>query len=98
MMEGIGKLTGTVHGDEANDLVAFYHDKVSELAAAEREDNRPPKHVASDVVDAVRKFRNLIHPGRALKEGYDPRKFTRDDFENLKEMYECIMHSLMHYL
>jgi hypothetical protein len=63
-----------------------------------REDDRPPKHAAKDVVEKFRKFRNLIHPGRALKDGYDPRKFTRDDFEELKEMYDSITHSLMYYL
>lgn len=162
IMKDMGKLTGTVHGDAANNLVAFYDDKVKELAAAGqyfmaavalglaaetvlltyllvefgednggeleipdsvgmsdlieaanefdvlnapidgpshvREDDRPPKHIAKDVVDAVRKFRNLIHPGRALKEGYDPRNFKREDFDNLKEMYDSITHSLMYYL
>ena len=45
------------------------------------DDDEPPKHVAKDVVDKIRKFRNLIHPARALKEGYDPRTFT--DGKNL---------------
>lgn len=27
----MGKLTGTIHGDAANDLLAFYSDKVLEL-------------------------------------------------------------------
>jgi hypothetical protein len=162
MIKSMGKLTGSVHGDAANDLVAFYHDKVKELADADqyfmagvalgfaletslltyllvefgddnggeleipdsvsmsdlieaanhfevlnapidgpshvREDDRPPKHVAREVVDMVRKFRNLIHPGRALRERYDPRKFAREDFEDLKEMYDSITHSLMYYL
>jgi len=159
----MGKLTGTRHGDAANNLFAFYGDTVSELekagqyfmaaialgfaletailtyllvefgeddgtgeleipdsvnmaklieAANEidvlnapvnipshvREDNTPPKHIAKDVVDKIRTFRNLIHPARALKEGYNPRTFTREQFEDFKEMYESIMHSLMYYL
>jgi hypothetical protein len=36
------------------------------------EDETPPKHVAKDVVDKIRRFRNLIHPGRALKQSFDP--------------------------
>lgn len=157
------KLTGTRHGDAANDLLAFYGEKVKELedagqyfmaavalgfaletavltyllvefgeddgtgeleipdsvnmaelieAANEidvlnapidipshvREDNTLPKHVAKDVVDKIRRFRNLIHPARALKEGYDPRSFTREQFDEFKEMYSSVMHSLMYYL
>ncbi|HET9743184.1 MAG TPA: hypothetical protein VFQ00_10575 [Terriglobales bacterium] len=160
----MGKLTGTHHGDAANDLLAFYHEKVheleesgqyfmaaialglaletailtyllvefgednggelkipdsvnlSELIEAANEidvlnapinvpshindegDETPPKHVARDVVDKVRAFRNLIHPARALKNGHDPRQFTREQLEELREMYNSVAHSLMYYL
>ncbi len=57
-----------------------------------------PKHIAKDVVDKIRKFRNLIHPGRALKDSFDPATFSREQLEAYKEMYESIMHSLMYYL
>ena len=63
-----------------------------------REDDAPPKHVAKDVVDKIRQFRNLIHPARALKRGYDPRTFTREKLEALKEMYSSITHSLLYHL
>lgn len=160
----MGKLTGTRHGDAANDLLVFYQDKVHELEDAGQyfmaavalglaletavltyllvefgEDNggeleipdsvnmselietaneidvlnapidipshvggdegaEPPKHVAKDVVDKIRRFRNLIHPARALKESYNPRTFTREELEEFKEMYESVLHSLMYYL
>lgn len=158
----MGKLTGTQHGDAANDLLVFYADKVTQLeesgqyfmaaialafavetavltyllvefgednggellipdsvnmselieAANEidvlnapinvpshvREDEHPPKHVAKDVVDKIKRFRNLIHPARALKERYDPRTFTREQLEEFKQMYESVMHSLLYYL
>ena len=158
----MGKLTGTRHGDAANELLGFYADKARELeeagqyfmaaialafaietavlayllvefgeengggleipdsvnmselieAANEidvlnapvnvpshvREDERPPKHVAKDVVDKIRQFRNLIHPARTLKESYDPRTFTRSQLEEFKEMSESVMHSLLYYL
>ncbi len=158
----MGKLTGTRHGDAANELFAFYQDKVHELEksgqyfmaavalvlAAEaavltyllvefgedngdeleipdsvnlsdlieaanhidvlgapinvpshiREDGELPKHVAKEVVDKIRKFRNLIHPARALKESYDPRSFTHEQLEEFKEMYESVLHSLLYYL
>ena len=133
------KLTGTRHGDAANELLEFYTDKVreleesghyfmaavalalaveaavltyllvesgednggelkipdsvnmSELIEAANEidvlnapinvashvraddDETQPKHVAKDVVDKIRRFRNLIHPARALKESFSPR-------------------------
>jgi hypothetical protein len=63
-----------------------------------REDDEPPKHIAKDVVDKVRQFRNLIHPGRALRKGYNPRTFTQEQFAELKEMYSSILHSLMYNL
>lgn len=156
------KLTGTRHGDAANELLGFYSDKVHELEkagqyfmasialafAAEtavlayllvefgddnggeleiphsvnlselveaankidvlnapidipshgREDGAPPKHLAKDVVEKIRRFRNLIHPARALKESYDPRMFTREQLAEYKEMYESLTHSLLYYL
>lgn len=158
----MGKLTGSRHGDAANDLLLFYTDKFHELedsrqyfmaavalglalesavltyllvefgeenggeleipdsvnmsslieAANEidvlnapinipshvREDEKPPKYIAKDVVDKIRKFRNLIHPARALKESYDPRTFSLEHLKEFKEMYESVMHSLMYYL
>jgi hypothetical protein len=160
----MGKLTGTRHGDAANELLGFYSDKVNELEesgqyfmaaialgfaletailtyllvefaeenggeleipdsvdlcqlieaandidvlsapidipshASEDENGERPKHVAKDVVDKIRKFRNLIHPARALKEGYDPRTFTHEQLEEYKEMYESVTHSLLYYL
>src|SRR5271165_973926 len=146
----MGKLTGTRHGDAANDLMAFYQDKaheleesgqyfmaaialgfaietavltyllvefgednggeleipdsvnMSELIAAANEidvlnapidvpshigagdDDAPPKHVARDAVDKIRRFRNLIHPARALKESFDPRTFTIEQLGEFK--------------
>jgi hypothetical protein len=160
----MGKLTGTRHGDAANDLMAFYQEKahelegsgqyfmaaialgfaietavltyllvefgedngneleipdsvnMSELIAAANEidvlnapidvpshisaddDATPPKHIAKDAVDKIRRFRNLIHPARALKESFDPRAFTVEQLREFKDMYESVLHSLMYYL
>ena len=58
----------------------------------------PPKYLAKDVVDKIRRFRNLIHPARALKESYHPRTFTPEQLKEFKEMYESVLHSLMYYL
>ena len=62
------------------------------------ENESPPKHVAEDVVDKIRRFRNLIHPARALKASFDPRTFTQEQLEEYKEMCESVLHSLMYYL
>jgi hypothetical protein len=158
----MGKLTGSRHGDAANELLLFYVDKVHELddsgqyfmaavalafametavltyllvefgednggelkipdssGMAElirlanqfdvlnapinmpshvRGDGVPPRHVAKEVVEKVKKFRKLIHPARALKESYDPRTFTHEQLTEFKEMYDSVMHSLMYYL
>lgn len=61
-------------------------------------DKRPPKHVAKDVVRKIKKFRNLIHPGNALKKAYNPRTFGSKQFWEFEEMYESVLHSLMYYL
>lgn len=61
-------------------------------------DDSPPKYVAKDVIDKIRRFRNLIHPARALKESYDPRSFTVEHLVELKEIYEPVLHSLMYYI
>lgn len=160
----MAKLTGTRHGDAANELVGFYQDKAQELEdagqcfmaavalafAAEAallayllvefgdenggeiriphsvnmsdlieaamevdvlnapinmpshvggdENTVPPKHVAKDVVEKIKRFRNVIHPARALKESFDPRTFTREQLQDYKDMYESILHSLVYNL
>src|SRR5580658_10199422 len=66
--------------------------------ANETEHAAAPKHVAKEVVDKIRRFRNLIHPARALKEAYDPRTFTREQLEEFKEMYRSVTHSLLYHL
>lgn len=63
-----------------------------------RDDGEKPKYVAKDVVDRIRKFRNLIHPAAALRQGYDPRTFTENDLAEFWDMYESVTHSLMYYI
>jgi len=63
-----------------------------------RDDGQKPKHVAKDVLDRIRKFRNLIHPAAALRQGYDPRAFTKEDLAGFKDMYESVTHSLLYYI
>lgn len=63
-----------------------------------RNDDQKPKYAAKDVVDRIRKFRNLVHPAVALRQGYDPNNFTANDFAEFKEMYESVMHSLLYNL
>jgi hypothetical protein len=66
--------------------------------AADDESMERPKHVAKDVVDKIRKFRNLIHPARALAEGYDPGNFTREQLQEFRDMYSSVTHSLLYHL
>jgi hypothetical protein len=63
-----------------------------------RDDDQNPKHVAKEVVDRIRKFRNLIHPAAALRKSYDPRTFTKEDLAEFKDMYESVAHSLLYYI
>jgi integrase len=54
--------------------------------------------VAKDVIDKIRTFRNMIHPARALKKSFNPRAFTKEHFQELTEIYDSVMHSLLYYL
>ena len=160
----MGILTGTRHGDAANQLLEFYSNKVNELEeggqyfmaaialgfaletailtyllvelaeenggeleipdrvdlgklieaandidvlrapidipshAGDDESTERPKHIAKDVVVKIRKFRNLIHPARALAETYDPRTFTREQLQEFRDMNSSVTHSLLYYL
>ena len=65
------------------------------LGDSDETHNAPPKYVAQDVIDDIRRFRNLIHPARALKDAYDPSAFTRNELQELKDRYEAAVHSLL---
>jgi hypothetical protein len=69
---------------------------IPSLIFGNAEDAPQPKHVAKDVVDKIRLFRNVIHPARALRDSFDPRTFTSEQLQELKDMYESVIHSL-HY-
>jgi hypothetical protein len=71
---------------------------IPSLVNKEEEDDTPPKYVAKDVIDKIRRFRNLIHPARALKEGYDPQSFTYWQLVEFKHIYQSVMHSLLYNL
>lgn len=62
------------------------------------EQNVFPKHVSKDVVDKIRRFRNLIHPARALREAFDPSTFGADQYQEFREIYESVVHSLLYNL
>ncbi len=63
-----------------------------------RDDGRRPAHVAKDVVDRIRRFRNLVHPAAALRLRYDPRTFTKEDLREFREMSDSVMHSLLYHI
>ena len=61
-------------------------------------DVEAPKHLAKDVVDTIRRFRNLIHPARALKESFDPTSFTPEQLQEFKDKYRSVTYSLLYNL
>ncbi|WP_213772879.1 hypothetical protein [Bradyrhizobium sp. dw_78] len=63
-----------------------------------REDDQRPKHIARDLVDKIRRFRNLIHPAVALRQNYDPSAFDREELAEFRTMYESVIHSLLFYI
>lgn len=63
-----------------------------------RDDGLMPHHIAKDVIDDIRLFRNLIHPAKSLKQGFDPSTFSRKDLKKYEDIFESILHSLMYHL
>ena len=61
-------------------------------------DVEPPRHLAKDVVDTIRRFRNLIHPARALRESFNPASFTADNLQEFKDKYWSVIYSLLYNL
>lgn len=62
----------------------------------DEEDKTLPKYIGRDVIHKIRKFRNMIHPARALSESFNPRAYTSEQLEELKDMYESVMHCIMY--
>lgn len=62
------------------------------------DDQTPPKYLAQEAAEKIRKFRALIHPARVLKEGFDPKTFGSEQFDQLSDMYESVLHSLLYYI
>ena len=69
-----------------------------DVASHVRDDGSRPKYIAKDAVNQINKFRRLIHPSRALKEGFDPTTFTRQQLQQYWEMMESVAHSLLYYI
>jgi hypothetical protein len=84
--------------DAANEIDVLSAPIDIDTLAHVSDDGQKPKHIAKDVVDRIRKFRNLIHPAAALRQGYDPRAFTKEDLAEFKEIYESVTHSLLYYI
>jgi len=49
------------------------------------------EHAVETVIDEIRHMRNNIHAGVALKNGFDPAKFTKKDFERLNGIFLAVL-------
>lgn len=84
--------------EAANDLDVLSAPITNQSLVGGDDTAEPPKHVAKEVIDQVRLFRNLIHPARALKKNFDPRSFSAKDLEKFKAIYESVVRSLLYNL
>jgi hypothetical protein len=57
-----------------------------------------PKHIARDAVRKINKFRRLIHPAHAVERSYDPRTFKKRQLKEFRDMFESVLHSLLHHI
>lgn len=62
------------------------------------EETEPAKHAAKNVVDKIRRFRNLIHSAALSRNRTIPGTFTHEQLEEFKDMYESVVHSLLLHL
>jgi len=82
--------------DAANYIGAL--DAPIDVPSHSRNDGSLPKPIAKDAVEQINKIRRLIHPARALNEGFDPASFTQEQLREYREMYESVTHSLLYYI
>jgi len=49
------------------------------------------EHAIETVIDEIRHMRNNLHAGVALKKGFDPEKFTKQNFERLYDTFLAVL-------
>jgi hypothetical protein len=54
-------------------------------------------HAVQDVVHELRHLRNNIHAGVALRQGFDPVKFTKKDYTRLKKIFAAAWDNFERY-
>ena len=54
-------------------------------------------HAVQDVVHELRLLRNNIHAGVALRKGFDPAKFTENDYMRLKMIFDAVWANFERY-
>jgi hypothetical protein len=50
-------------------------------------------HAVQDVVHEIRHLRNNIHAGVALRNGFNPAKFTKKDYVRLRRIFDAVWKS-----
>ena len=49
------------------------------------------EHAVENVIAEIRRMRNNIHAGVALRNGFDPAKFGKEEFERLRKIFDATM-------
>jgi hypothetical protein len=51
-------------------------------------------HAVQDVVHEIRFLRNNIHAGVALRNGFNPAKFTKKDYTRLRKIFDAVWRNI----
>lgn len=49
------------------------------------------EHAVQDVVHEIRKMRNNIHAGVALRHGFNPAKFAKEEYMRLQDIFDAVV-------
>jgi hypothetical protein len=51
-------------------------------------------HTIEDVIDEIRKTRNNLHPGVALRNNFNPAQYTKEQYTRLAKIFDSVLDSI----
>lgn len=81
-----------------NDLIAAVNRFELLNAVKFKESELSGSHPVEMVIREIQSMRNNLHPGRALRNSFDPASFDNNKYQRLKKIYLAIMDNLLHNL
>ena len=51
-----------------------------------------------EVIHEIQEMRNNLHPGKALRNSFDPASFDANHYRKLRKIYGTVLDNLLHYM